>query len=427
MTGYVDSYYARTLNEFRRYPALDGDLDVETVVIGGGLAGTATALDLAERGHRVALVEARRIGWGASGRNGGFASSGMWGGYKALAARVGLDEARRFLRVAQGGLALVRQRIADYAIACGPLQEGSLECNIVGANEDLIAHRDYMAEVFDVPSEYWPKDRLRAALATTRYTDALFTPDTMALHPLNFAAGMGRACAERGVSVFEETPVLGFTSARGRKSVRTTGGRILADRIVIAGGGYVRGLNRTVSGGTIPIASFVMTTEPLGAHLRDAIRVPYAISDNLVALNYYRPLADTRLLWGGRVQVWEPRPARIAELLRRDMVRFYPALRDAKVEVAWGGMMPYTRHRLPVIGQIAPDVWYTTGFGGLGLTLTTAVGRLISQAIVERDDTWRMFERLGLPYAGGRLGKVPAQIYYWGHQVRAALGRPAVH
>ena len=164
-----------------------------------------------------------------------------------------------------------------------------------------------------------------------------------------------------------------------------------------------------------------MTTEPLGAHLEDAIRVPYAIYDNQVATNYYRPLHDTRLLWGGRVLAWQPSPERIAALLKRDMVRFYPALRDARVEAAWGGMMPFTRHKLPVIGQIEPDVWYATGFGGLGVTMTATVGHLIARAIVEGDETWRLFEAFGLPYAGGKFGKVPAQIAYWGHQLRASL------
>ena len=155
--------------------------------------------------------------------------------------------------------------------------------------------------------------------------------------------------------------------------------------------------------------------------------MPYAIFDDTVAVNYYRPLPDTRVLWGGRVLAWQPDPARIRDRLRRDMVSFYPALEGARVEVAWGGMMPFTRHKLPVVGQVEPDVWYSTGFGGLGVTLTAAMGELIARGIAEGDDTWRLFEAFGLPYAGGRLGKVPAQAVYWAHQARAALGRPAAH
>ena len=420
MNPHIDSYYARTRTETQTYPQLDHDLDVDVAVIGGGLAGCNTALDLALKGVKVALIEARRIGWGASGRNGGFASEAFPIGWDKLVARVGLDRARAFQRLARLGLSLVRQRIDTYRIDCGPLQLGALRCNIAGADDDLLAYRDFAARHFDLHYDHWPKERLREALSTTRYSDALFTPTTLAVHPLNLNGGLARACAEAGVRIFETTPALRLAVVRGRREIATARGRIRADRVVLACGGYIDGLQSTVSGGTIPIATFVMTTEPLGDHLRDAIRVPYAIYDNQVATNYYRPLHDTRLLWGGRVLAWQPSPERIAALLKRDMVSFYPALRDARVEVAWGGMMPFTRHKLPVIGQVEPDVWYATGFGGLGVTMTATVGHLIAKAIVEGDETWRCFEAFGLPYAGGKFGKVPAQLAYWGHQLRAS-------
>jgi len=345
--GEVDSYYARTRTETHDFPRLDHDLDV---VVGGGLAGCATALNLAERGVEVALIESRSIGWGASGRNGGFASQAFPIGWQALAGRVGLDSARQIQRIARLGLDLVRQRIDAYAIDCGPLQPGR------------------------------------------------------------------SAATSRGAAT-------GLAAAKGRKAVATSRGRITADRVVLTCGGYIDRLEARVSGGTVPIASFVMATEPLGTRLQEAIRVPYAIYDNQVATNHYRPLPDTRLLWGRRVLAWQPPPARIAALLKRDMVSVYPALRDARVEVAWGGMMPFTRHKLPVIGQVEPDVWYATGFGGLGVTLTSAAEHLIARGIVEGDDTWRLFEDFGLPYAGGKLGKVPAQMVYWGHQFRAGWAR----
>ncbi|WP_131113788.1 NAD(P)/FAD-dependent oxidoreductase [Lichenihabitans psoromatis] len=423
----VDSYYSRTRTETRDYPPLDGDLDVETLVIGGGLAGCATALDLAERGHSVALIEAERIGWGASGRNGGFASEIFPNGGEALVDRVGLSRAREFQAIASHGLALVRKRITDYGIDCGPVQTGALKCNIATKSEDLRKTQAYMADKFGLTYDYWPADKLRDALSTTQYSDALFVPSTLALHPLNLTCGLARAGAERGVKLFERTPALDLKTGPGRKTVRTARGTIRADRIVITCGGYINGLQSAISGATVPIATFVMATERLGERLKDAIRVPYAIFDNTVAVNYYRPLADTRLLWGGRVLAWQPDPKRIAALLRRDMVKFYPALAEAHVEVAWGGMMPFTRHKMPVIGQIEPDVWYATGFGGLGVSLTSAVGNVIAKAIVEGDETWTLFEAFGLPYAGGKLGKIPAQMIYWTHQMKAAAGFPSTH
>ena len=422
---YPDSYYARTIREPTDYPVLTGERQVETLVIGGGLAGCATALDLAERGRPVALIEAHLIGWGASGRNGGFASEGFSKGYIALTERVGRSRAQEIQKVARAGLGLVRQRIAEYSIACGPNQEGALRCNLAGRGDDLIRLRDFLAETFDVTHEYWPRERVREALSTERYSDALFVPTTIAVHPLNLTLGLARACVERGGQVFQDSAACAISATGGRIEVRTARGRIRADRVVVTCGGYVGRLQRRLSMATIPIATFVMATEPLGALLSKAIRVPYAIFDNQVATNYYRPLHDRRVLWGGRVLAWQPKPARIAAFLKRDMVRLYPALAAAKVDVAWSGMMPMTRHRLPVIGQVAPNVWYVTGLGGLGVALSSAFGRLIAAALVEGDETWRLFEAFGLPNGGGQLGRIPAQFVYWWHQMRAEVATAA--
>jgi gamma-glutamylputrescine oxidase len=174
---------------------------------------------------------------------------------------------------------------------------------------------------------------------------------------------------------------------------------------------------------TVPIATFVMVTEPLGDRLARTIGVPYAISDIQMPTNYYRPLPDGRLLWGGRVQAWEPSVPRIAAALKRDMVAFYPDLATARVETAWGGLMPYLRNKMPSFGQLKPGLWYATGFGGLGLALTSTAGRLIAAGIAEGDDRWRLFAKFGLPFAGGSFGRVPAQLVYWRRQVAARMGR----
>jgi gamma-glutamylputrescine oxidase len=423
MSEYVDSYYARSLVEPGDYAPLDGDVETETVVIGGGLAGCATALDLAERGRKVVLVEAHDIGWGASGRNGGFVSPGVPNGMLALANRIGLAAAQEIYKECRMGHALLRERITRYNVQCGPIQDGALRCNMARPSENLEALCAMMARDFDTHYDYWPKARVREALATTQYGDAFFNPYTYCVHPLNLTRGLALATASHGARIFTKTPVTALATSGDRKEVRTRSGRIRADRIVLTCGGYVDGLHTTVSAATVPIATFVMVTEPLGDRLRQAIRVPYAISDIKVATNYYRPLADTRLLWGGRVLAWEPSAAHLARALKSDMARFYPSLADAKVESAWGGLMPFTRHKLPVFGEIEPGIWYATGFGGLGLALTTTAGRLIAAGIAEGDERWRLFARLGLPFAGGKLGRIPAQLIYWRHQAAAAFER----
>jgi gamma-glutamylputrescine oxidase len=423
MPEYIDSYYARTLAVPGDRPTLDGTLEADVVVIGGGLAGLATALDLVERGRRVVVLERHAIGWGASGRNGGFVSVGYPNGIPALVDRVGLAEAKIFYSLSRMGHSLVRERIARYQIACGPIQDGAFRCNMAEARESLAGFCEFMARNFDAQYEYWPAARLRTVLATTRYSDAFFNPYTFTVHPLNLARGLADAIEHNGGKVFERSGVTGLERHGDGYEVVTSRGRVRAPHVVIACGGYVNPwLNRTVAMATVPIATFVMTTEPLGDKLNNAMASPYAVSDIKVATNYYRPLADGRLLWGGRVLAWEPSVHRVARRLRSDMAAFYPGIADARIEVAWGGLMPMLRHRMPFVGEIERGLWVATGFGGLGLALTTTAGRLLAAAIVEGDDEWRRFARFGLPFAGGKLGRIPAQFIYWRNQAAARFG-----
>lgn len=204
-----------------------------------------------------------------------------------------------------------------------------------------------------------------------------------------------------------------MADAGGRKRVRVAGAEVRCDHVVVACGGYVERLFPRLRAATVPVATFVMTTAPLGGQLEQAIAVPHAIYDLQLATNYYRRLDDGRLLWGGRVQGWERSPAAIARLLRRDKGAMFPGLRDVPVEVAWGGWMSFLRHRMCVAGQTAPGVWYATGFGGHGLATTTLAGRLIAEGITGTDDRWRMFQQLGLPFAGGRSSRFAAQAVAW--------------
>ena len=413
MSEYVDSFYSRTIAEPGRWPALDGKIEAETCVIGGGLAGLATALDLAERGRSVVLLEANRIGWGASGRNGGFMSPGLGVGVSALVEKMGLHKAQEMYALSKMGHALVRERIASYGIDCGPLEVGGLRCAMAGREENLEEYCAQMARDFDTKIDYWPASRVQDALATKRYADATYNPNTWRLHPLNLARGLARALDGKGGRLFEQTRVTGIELHGARREVRTSGGGVRADHVVLACGGYVGWLHWPVSVATVPMATFVMVTEPLGDKLKAAIRVPFAVSDIQTPTNYYRPLADGRLMWGGRILTWQPGPERLAHALKRDMASFYPGLAEARVEVAWGGLMPFVRHRLPVAGQLADGIWCATGFGGLGLASTTMAGRLLAAGIAEGDDRWRLFSAAGLPFSGGVFGRVPAQFVYW--------------
>ncbi len=335
-------------------------------------------------------------------------------GMPALAKKVGLDQAKEMFELSRKGHAAVLERIRSYRIDCGPVETGALRCNMAEGGENLPEFIDYMAENFGLELEHWPQKRLSETLATKRYSDAFFSPLTRRFHPLNLTRGLARAIEGRGGKIFEQSPARAIGRKGGRLFVRTKRGEIRCDHVVLACGGYIgTALSSRVAMATVPVATFVMVTEPLGDRLKNAISVPYAVSDIQMPTNYYRPLSDGRLMWGGRVLAWEPQPERLALLLKCDMCSFYPTLAGTHVEVAWGGFMGYLSHRTPFIGRIGDGFWVATGFGGLGLALTTMAGQLIGSAIATGDDRWQMFTTLGLPFAGGPLGRIPAQLIYW--------------
>ncbi|MBM3531738.1 MAG: FAD-binding oxidoreductase [Alphaproteobacteria bacterium] len=409
-TDYIDSYYSRTRADDTRRPALDGAIEAETCVIGGGLAGLATALALAEKGRSVVLIEARRVGWGASGRNGGFVSPGYSLGLDGIERKLGADAARTLYRLSLDAHALVRRR-ADGA---GVRREaGLLKCHLAEHGDGLATYVAHMNQVYGLRLEHWPRARMAEALATDRYADGAYNPDAFRVHPLDLSRGLARLAEGKRVRIFEGTPATGLGRDLGHRLVFTPNGRVRARHVVLACGGYVGGLDFRVSAATIPVATYVAVTEPLGDRLKQTIRVSTGVSDVRLANDYYRPLLDTRILWGGRISVFHPDAERLKEIIRADMLKVYPQLADVRMEVAWGGWMGYARHKMPCIAELDDGLWHNTCFGGHGLVATTVGGELVASAIMHGDDRWRMLEPFGLAFAGGPVGKIPAQMVYW--------------
>ena len=419
-TAYIDCHYARTATAGAPRPALDGAVEADVCVVGGGLAGLSTALGLAERGVAVALVEARRVGWGASGRNGGFVSAGFSLSAGRLARRLGVDHAQALYGLSRDAVALMRRRIAACDIACGPIVDGILEASWVDDRDALLRERDYMAATFGVELEFWPRERLREALVSERYFDGLFNAHGFQFHPLNYCLGVAAAAEAKGARVFESSAVTGLDLDAAVKTVPTAAGSVRAAAVVIACGGYIAGLHRRLARAVVPVATYVVATEPLGERLESAIRVPYAIHDTRFALDYYRRLADTRILWGGRIGLGRE-PRRLAELMLGDLVHVYPQLRGVRVETAWSGLMSYAAHKMPQIGEVSPGVWYAMGFGGHGMNTTTMAGEAVAAAIAEGDDRHRLFAPFGLAPTFGPLGAAAAQVSYWYYRARDAL------
>jgi gamma-glutamylputrescine oxidase len=417
--SYPDTWYARTARPSPPRPPLDGTVEAEVCVVGGGLAGLTTALGLLERGRKVVLLEAHRAGWGASGRNGGFVGAGFSAGMHAVIKRVGLDQARQLYRLTEDAVALVRRRIETYEIRCdaviGPgVVKGWWTDDLDAAK----AEQRFMAETFGTQLELWPRDRLRAELATTRYHDGLRNPHAFHFHPLNFSLGIAAGVTARGGTIFEDSPATGLELNAGRKVIRTARGRVHADTVVIAAGGYIEGLHRRLAGAIQPVATYIMVTEPLGSRLSEIIRDSYAVLDSRFDFDYYRPLPDTRLLWGGGITVRQSDPRNLAARMLRRMLMVYPQLAGTRAEQAWSGLMSYATHAMPQVGRLESGVWYAQAFGGHGMGTTTMAGELLASAIAEGDDRYHLLDPFGLTWAGGAVGRGAVQLTYWRQQLR---------
>ncbi|CAB3785127.1 NAD(P)/FAD-dependent oxidoreductase [Paraburkholderia fynbosensis] len=418
----MQSFYEATVTRPSTYAPLAGQRSAHVCLIGGGLAGLSTALGLAERGvDEVVVLEAQQVGFGASGRNGGF----VFGGYSLdcadLLKTLGPAHARELYTLTTDAVDLMRQRIARYRIDCDATDAGVILANWFDEPARLDAQRRLMRESFGVEWEPVPAAQLASQLKTRRYHGGLFERNAFHFHPLKYVLGVADAAARAGVTIDEHSPVVRLQRAGAGFVVHTPQGALDARHVVMAGGGYARNVYARVERAVLPIATYVMATEPLGTRLHDAIDTRAAVYDTRFAFDYYRPLPDTRILWGGRISVRERSPDTIARLLRRDLLKVYPQLRDVRIEYAWGGLMSYARHKMPQIGRSADGVWYAVGFGGHGMAPTTMSGELLAAAIAGERPVPDAFARFGLTPAFGALGLAAAQLTYTTMQTRDAL------
>lgn len=413
------SYYRATATPYEPYAPLQGSVQARVAIIGGGYAGLNTALGLAERGVRdVVLLEREQIGFGASGRNGGFVFAGYSLGEQSLLNQLGESRARALFKLTSDAVQRIRQRIADHAIACDVVDEGVIWANWFRDPAVLRQRQQLLAEHYGVQWQWLAQDELRESIRSERYHDGLYERDALHLHPLNYAIGLAAVAAGQGVGIHEGSGVESLAREGSQWRLRTAQGDVLADQVVLACGGYLAGLQKSIDRAILPIATYVMATEPLGDRLNDCLHTRAAVYDSRFAFDYYRALPDTRLLWGGRISVRNRSPGDVQRLLTKDLLRVFPQLKGIKVDYAWSGLMSYARHQMPQIGGAENGLWWAQAFGGHGLAPTCAAGELLAAAIAEGDDRWKQFSDYGLTRTHRPFGYLGAQASYWWQQGR---------
>jgi gamma-glutamylputrescine oxidase len=426
-TPWGPTWYTDTMAEAPERPALAQDIDVDACVIGGGLAGLTAGRELARRGWSVAVLEAQRVAWNASGRNAGFVAPGFAERLETIVERVGLRRAKELWALSVAGVDYVRATIRDTEMPGVDPVAGRLTVQRTDDEEAVLRLVAMMRVDFGVDAEAWPTEQVREVLRTPLYYQAVHMPDAFHVHALNYALGLAAAAERAGARIYENTPAVALDVLGVRKRIDTPDGRIRANHIVLAGGAHLGAVFPPVAGTVVPVASYIVTTAPLGERLEEAIRYPGAVADTRRAGDYYRIIGGDRLMWGGRITTRLSLPRWLGALMRRDIGRVYPQLGEAEIEHAWAGVMSYAVHKMPQIGELTPGVWLAGAFGGHGLNTTAMAGDLIARAIVERDDRWRLFSAYELVWAGGRIGPPAAQALYWTMQVRDAIEERLSH
>ncbi|MET1023359.1 MAG: FAD-binding oxidoreductase [Pseudoxanthomonas sp.] len=409
--SYPPSWYAASVAPLPARPALAGRVDCDVCILGAGYTGLATALELAEAGYRVVILEAQRIGWGASGRNGGQAIVGFGCGEQKLESLVGAGDARRMFDLSIEGLDWLHARIARHGIdahwrpghATAPLKPRQ--------RRDVQAMVDHFNTRYDHPVQWWDRERLRGELASDRYLGALYDPISGHLHPLAYALGLGRAAIEAGVQIFEYSEVTHLV--RGARPVfKTAQGEVHCDFAVLAGNALLHGIAPELESRIMPVGTYIAATAPLGEAAAQAlIGNDMAVADTAWALDYYRLSHDHRLLFGGRASYSGRDPGDLHAIMRRRIAGVFPQLQDVPLEYVWGGFVDISLNRAPHWGRLQPNLYFAQGFSGHGVVATGLAGKLIAEAIAGQAQRLDLFAKVKhAPFPGGQALRTPLLV-----------------
>ncbi len=423
-SGHVASWYAASANPAPPRPALEGEIDCDVCVVGAGFTGISAALHLAEKGVSVVVLEASRVGFGASGRNGGQIVNSYSRDMDVIEAKYGEQTARALGDMAFEGNRIIRQRIDAYRIQCD-LRDGNLfaACN-EKQMQGLREHKALWERYGHRELEMLEGEALKREVNSGRYLGGLVDHSGGHLHPLNLVLGQAAALESLGGRIFEASPVDEVTHGEPVR-LRTPGGTVRAQRVVMAGNAYLQGVMPELEGRSMPCGTQIITTEPLDAALaRSLIPNDMAVEDCNYLLDYYRLTADNRLLYGGGVNYGGEDPADITAVILPKMLKTFPGLEAVKVDYAWSGTFLMTLNRLPQFGVINGNVYYAQGYSGHGVTSTHLAGRLIAEVMHGPGERFDAFAGIPhYPFPGGRLLRVPlSAIGAWYYQARDKLG-----
>lgn len=424
MTQHVDSYYAASRNPRVDYPALSESVETDVCVIGAGYTGLSTALFLLENGFRVTVLEAAKVGFGASGRNGGQIVNSYSRDIDVIEKQVGARQAQLLGEMAFEGGRIIRDRVGKYGIQCD-LKEGGVFAAITAKQMGHLESQKKLWERYGhTQLELMDERRICEVVGTDRYVGGMLDMSGGHIHPLNLALGEAAAVASLGGAIYEQSPATRID--RGPQPVvHTPNGQVKAKFVVVAGNAYLGGLMPELAAKSMPCGTQVLATEPLSDELAHSLLPQdYCVEDCNYLLDYYRLSADKRLIYGGGVVYGARDPADIEAIIRPKLLKTFPQLKDVKIDYTWTGNFLLTLSRLPQVGRIGDNIYYSQGCSGHGVTYTHLAGKVLAEALRGQAERFDAFASLPhYPFPGGQLLRVPftalGAVYY---QLRDRLG-----
>lgn len=424
MQQHVGSYYAASRNIHTEYPVLQGNVDSDVCIIGAGYTGLSTALFLLEHGFSVTVLEAARVGFGASGRNGGQIVNSYSRDIDTIERQLPAKQAQLLGEMAFEGGRIIRERIARYGIQCD-LKDGGVFAALTGKQLGHLEAQQKLWERYGhTQLQLLDKAGIGRVVGTDRYLGGLLDMSGGHIHPLNLALGEAAAVASLGGKIYEQSAATRID--RGANPVvHTAQGQVKARFVVVAGNAYLGGLVPELAAKSMPCGTQVLTTEPLSEELaRSLLPQDYCVEDCNYLLDYFRLSADRRLIYGGGVVYGARDPADIEAIIRPKMLQTFPQLKGVKIDFTWTGNFLLTLSRLPQVGRLGDNIYYSQGCSGHGVTYTHLAGKVLAEALRGQAERFDAFAGLPhYPFPGGQLLRVPftalGATYY---QLRDRLG-----
>ena len=397
------------------------DVDVEICVVGAGLAGLTIALETARAGYDVVVLEAKTIGWGASGHQLGTVMPGYDLPIDDLIARVGLRHTSDLWRLSQSGSDTIRRIAADPALPPLEIIDGALEVSNVDVGERLV-HRLQLLADFGIDAEGWQIERVRDVLKTRRYFHAVHYPRAFQLDGRAYLQRLATLAKQAGVRIFENTAVTGLDASGIRKRVTTANAKLRAAHVVLAGNVHLGQASPRLAATLLPVWRHAAVTVPLGERLHEVIAFKGSVVDS-DGIDHFRIVDGDRLMWVGPETTWDARANRFAGPIRRRIRAVFPTLGKVEIAQTWGGAVGQTVHQMPQIGQIRKGLWVASGFSRQGLNTSAMAGQLVARGIDINDDQWKLFSPFELVWAGGPTGRIAGQaLGIWNRGASATAG-----